>query len=157
MNISLPTKFKIVQAFAPKTTNAALTSQVVTLKGAVKAWLVLQFTQAVGFASVPTIKQATTIAAGTNAAGPTCRIWANEDTSLTDTLVAQTAGASYTVAADAKNKTVVFEIDPASLTDTYPCVYCTIATSSQATNFVAGEFVIQVNFAQATPPTAILD
>jgi hypothetical protein len=52
---------------------------------------------------------------------------------------------------------VVFEIDPASLTDGYPCVYCTIATSAQATNFVAGEFLIQTNFAQATPPTAILD
>lgn len=157
MNISVPTKFKIVQAFAPKTTNAALTSQVVTLKGAVKAWLVLHFTNAVGFASVPTIKQATTIAAGTNAAGPTCRIWANEDTAATDTLVAQTAGASYTMAADVKNKMVVFEIDPASLTDTYVCVYCTIATSSQATDFVSGEWLIQQNFAQATPPTAILD
>jgi hypothetical protein len=157
MNTSLPTNRKIVQAFAPKTTNAALTSQVITLKGAVKVWLVLHFTNAVGFASVPTIKQATDIAAGTNAAGPTCRVWANEDTAATDTLVAQTAGASYTMAADVKNKIVVFEIDPASLTDGYDCIYCTIATSSQATNFVSGEFVIAPNFQQATIPTAILD
>ena len=157
MNVSLPTRFKIVTAFAPKTTNAALTSQVVTLKNAVKAWLVLSFTNAVGFASVPTIKQATDIAAGTNAAGPTCRIWANEDVAATDTLVAQTAGASYAMAADVKNKLVVFEIDPATLTDGYDCVYCTIATSAQATDFVAGEWVIQTNFAQATPPSAILD
>jgi hypothetical protein len=156
-NISLPTYLKKVQAFAPKTTNAALTSQVITLKGAVRAWLTLHFTQAAGFASVPTIKQATTIAAGTNAAGPVCRIWANEDTAATDTLVAQTAGASYTVAADVKNKIVVFEIDPALLTDGYACVYCTIATSSQATNFVAGEWEILHNFHQATIPTAILD
>jgi len=157
MNYSFPTGYKIVQAFAPKTTNAALTSQVVTLKGAIKAWLVLHFTNAVGFASVPTIKQATDIAAGTNAAGPTCRIWANEDTAATDTLVAQTAGATYTMAADVKNKMVVFEIDPASLTDGYDCVYCTIATSSQATDFVAGEWVIRPNFQQTTIPTAILD
>lgn len=157
MNISIPTRFKLVQAFAPKTTNAALTSQVITLKGAVKAWLVLHFTNAVGFASVPTIKQATDIAAGTNAAGPTCRIWANEDTAANDTLVAQTAGASYTMAADVKNKMVVFEIDPASLTDTYDCVYCTIATSSQATDFVSGEWLILPNFQQTTIPTAIID
>ncbi len=157
MNLSLPTRFKIVTAFAPKTTNAALTSQVVTLKNAIKAWLILNFTNAVGFASVPTIKQATDIAAGTNAAGPTCRIWANEDVAATDTLVAQTAGASYTMAADVKNKLVIFEIDPATLTDTYDCVYCTIATSAQATDFVSGEWFIQTNFAQATPPTAILD
>ena len=156
-NISLPTKFKIVTAFAPKTTNAALTSQVVSLKHAIKAWLILSFTNAVGFASVPTIKQATDIAAGTNAAGPTCRIWANEDVAATDTLVAQTAAASYTMAADVKNKLIVFEIDPASLTDTYDCVYCTIATSSQATDFVSGEWVLQTTYAQATPPSAILD
>lgn len=156
-NISMATRFKKVVAFAPKTTNAALTSQVISLKGAVKATLTLIFTNAVGFASTPTIKQATDIAAGTNAAGPTCRIWANEDVAATDTLVAQTAAASYAMAADIKNKVVVFEIDPASLTDGYDCVYCTIATSSQATNFVSGEWEIQHNFKQTTIPSAILD
>ena len=156
-NVSLPTNRKLVQAFAPKTTNAALTSQVITVKNAIKVWLVLHFTNAAGFASVPTLKQATDIAAGTNAAGPTSRIWANEDCAATDTLVAQTAAASYTMAADVKNKMVVFEIDPASLTDGYDCIYCTIATSSQATNFVSGEWVIHTNFQQATPPSAILD
>lgn len=150
-------KYKVVQAFAPKTTNAALTSQVVTLKNAIRATLVLNFANAVGFASVPTINQATDIAAGTNAAGPACRIWANEDCAATDTLVAKTAAASYTMAADIKNKQVVFEIDPASLTDGYDCVYCTIPTSSQATNFVSGEWIIETNFVQATPPSAILD
>src|SRR6185503_11046691 len=157
MSFSLPTKFKIVTAFAPKTTNAALTSVPVTLKNAVKAWLVLNFTNAVGFASVPTIKQATDIAAGTNAAGPVCRIWLNEDCAASDTLVGQTAAASQATDANVKNKQVVFEIDPAALTDGYDCVYCTIATSSQATNFVSGEWWIQTNFAQATPPSAILD
>jgi hypothetical protein len=157
MNLSLPTRFKIATAFAPKTTNAALTSIPVTLKNAVKAWLILSFTNAVGFASAPTIKQATDIAIGTNAAGPTCRIWANEDVAATDTLVAQTAAALYTMAADIKLKLVVFEIDPASLTDGYDVVYCTIATSSQATNFVSGEWILQTNFAQATPPSAIVD
>ena len=157
MNVSLPTRFKIVTAFAPKTTNAALTSQVVTLKNAVKAWLILNFTQAVGFASTPTIKQATDIAAGTNAAGPTCRVWSNLDVGTTDTLVERTAAASYALTTATTNMLVVFEIDPATLTDGYDCIYCTIATSSQATDYVAGEWVLQTNFAQATPPSAILD
>jgi hypothetical protein len=106
---------------------------------------------------VPTTRQSTEIAAWTNAAGPTCRIWANEDCATTDTLVAKTAGASYTVTNDIKNKHVVFEIDPTTLTDGYECIYCTIATSSQATNFVAGEFYILTNCQQATPPSATLD
>ena len=157
MAITTATSMKKVVAFAPKTTNAALTSQVVTLKNAVRATLTLFFTQAVGFASTPTIKQATDIAAGTNAAGPTCRIWSNLDISATDTLVERTAAASYAVSTATTNMHVVFEIDPASLTDGYDCVYCTIATSSQATNFVAGEWAIETNFKQATPPSAILD
>jgi hypothetical protein len=157
MNVSLPTRFKIVTAFAPKTTNAALTSVPVTLKNAVKAWLVLNFTQAVGFASTPTIKQATDIAIGTNAAGPVCRVWSNLDVSATDTLVERTAAASYALSTAATNMLVVFEIDPALLTDGYDVVYCTIATSAQATDFVSGEWFLQTNFAQATPPSAILD
>ena len=69
LGMQVGTLSSIVQAFAPKTTNAALTSQVVTLKAAIRAWLVLHFTQAAGFASTPTLKQATDIAAATNAAG----------------------------------------------------------------------------------------
>jgi len=156
-NISLPTKFKIVTAFAPKTTNAALTSVPVTLKNAVKAWLILNFTQAVGFASTPTLKQATDIAIGTNAAGPISRIWSNLDVATTDTLVERTAAASYALTTGTTNMLVIFEIDPASLTDGYDVVYCTIATSSQASDFVAGEWLIQTNYAQATPPSAIVD
>jgi hypothetical protein len=52
---------------------------------------VFHFTNAAGFASTPTLIQATDIAAATNKAGPTVPIWANEDTAATDTLVAKTA------------------------------------------------------------------
>lgn len=156
---SLPVNTKIVQMFAPKTTNASLTSQVITLKNAHRAWVVFEFTQAVGHATTPTLKQATSIAAGTNKAGPTVDVWSNEDTAATDTLVKQTAGASYAVTNDVKNKEVVFEIDPSRLdvANGYDCVYFTIATSSQATNFVSATAYIQHAYQQATPPSAILD
>lgn len=155
--ICIPTRFKKVQIFAPKTTNANLTSTVVSLKNAVRATITLHFTQAVGHATTPTLKQATDIAAGTNAAGPTSRIWANEDTATSDALVEKTAAASYAVTNDVKNKIVIFEVDPAALTDGYDCVYITIGTSAQATNFVSGEIEIETNFAQATPPSVIVD
>ena len=156
---SLPQHCKIVQAFYPQTTNGSLSSQVVSLKNAVKAWLVLDFTQAVGHATTPTIVQATSISAGTNKAGPSVDIWANEDCAATDTLVKKTSAASYGVSADVKHKQVVFEIDPArqDVNGGYDCVYCTIATSSQATNFVSGSWYLQERYAQAIPPSAILD
>lgn len=157
MNFSLPTKFKIVELVNPKTTNASITSDAISLKNAIKAWIVIDYTQAAGHATTPTLKQATDVAIGTNAAGPSSRIWANEDTAASDALVAQTAGASYAVAADVKNKKVVFEIDPATLTDGYDCVYFTQATSSQATNFMSATAYIQTNFQQTTPPSAIVD
>lgn len=157
--VSLPVNFKIVQMITPKTTNAALTSQVISLKGCNKAWVVFEFTQAVGFASTPTLLQATSIAAGTNKAGPTSPVWANEDTASTDTLVKKTSGASYAVTNDIKNKEVVFEIDPSTLdvANGYDCVYFTIATSSQATNFVSATAYLQTSYQQATPPSQILD
>lgn len=157
--LSLPQNFKIVEAFNPQTTNGSLTSQVVSLKNAHKAWLILEFTQAAGHATTPTLNQATSIAAGTNKAGPTVPIWANEDCAASDTLVKKTDAASYAVTNDIKHKEVVFEIDPARLdvANGYDCVYCTIATSSQATNFVSGTWILQQRYPQGTPPSAILD
>lgn len=156
----IPANLKPVELFNPKTTNAALSSKVVSLKNAVKAFAVFHFTQAVGFASTPTLVQATNIAAATNKAGPVVPIWANEDTAATDTLVKAAAeAASYAVAADVKNKIVVFEIDPARLdiTNGYDCIYFTIGTSSQATNFVSADLYVLNAYEQATPPSNILD
>lgn len=157
--VSLPVNFKIVQMLNPKTTNASLTSQVISLKGADKAWVVFEFTQAAGHATAPTLLQATSIGAGTNKAGPSVPIWANEDTAATDTLVKKTSAASYAVTNDVKNKQVVFEIDPAALdvNGGYDCIYFTIGTSSQATNFVSATAYLKTSYQQATPPSAILD
>lgn len=157
--LSLPQHFKIVQMLKPQTTNGALTSQVISLKNAHKAWVVFEFTQAAGHATTPTLNQATSIAASTNKAGPSSFIWANEDTAATDTLVKKTSGASYAVAADVKNKQVVFEIDPSTLdtSNGYDCIYFTIATSSQATNFVSATAYLDTSYKQATPPSAIVD
>jgi hypothetical protein len=157
--VSLPVNFKIVQMLKPQTTNGALTSQVISLKGANKAWVVFEFTQAVGHATTPTLLQATNIAAATNKAGPSAAIWSNLATATTDTLVSRTAGASYALTTATGGMQVVFEIDPSTLdvNGGYDCIYFTIATSSQATNFVSATAYLQTSYQQATPPSAILD
>lgn len=154
---SLANVNKIVQLTSPVTTNGGVTTDVVSLKHAIRATVVIDLKQAVGHATVFAVRQATDVAAGTNAAGPSCAVWANEDTSTSDTLSAQTAGASYTVASSAKSKQIVFEIDPAALTDGYDCVYVTASDSSQATNFMSAAIYLRSNFQQATPPAAITD
>lgn len=156
--IHLTHDFKIVDATAGAvTTNGGVTSDVVSCKNAIKAWIVLQFTQAVGHATVVSVRQATDVAAGTNAAGPTCNIWANETTAASDTLVKQTSGATYTLTADVKKKQVIVEVDPAAFTAGYDCLYFTVSDSSQATNFVAGQFFLETRYPQATTPAAITD
>ena len=154
---SLPLAVHPVLLRHPSTTNGGFTSSVVTLKQGLKAWIYVYLTQAVGHATLLTPRQATTIAAGTNAVLPAVPIWSNEDVAATDTLVAQAAAANYTVLNDVKRKVVVFEIDPAVLTDGYPCVYLTVSDSAQATNFATVVAHIYQANQVATPPSAILD
>ena len=155
---SLPQMFKIVDATAgPVTTNGGVTSDTVSLKNAHKAWIVLQFTQAVGHATVITPRQATDVASATNAVIPAVPIWQNADTAASDTLVAATAAANLTLTNDVKKKQVIFEFDPALFTAGYDCLYFTVSDSSQAANFVSGQFFLLERYQQATPPAAISD
>jgi hypothetical protein len=157
--LSLPVDCKLVTATAgPVTTNGGVTCDYVSLKNVIRAWIILQFTQAVGHATAIQPQKATAVAP-TGAASITnaARIWSNADAAASDALVAQTAATSFTLANDVKKKMVVIEIDPIDLGGDYDVLGCTIADSSQATNFVSGLYVLQMGFRQTTPPSAIVD
>lgn len=154
---NLVSENKIVQ-LACATTNGGITSDVVSLKNAIRATIICNMEQAVGHATLISLKQATDVAAGTNAAGPACPIWVNADTTATDTLVKETTdAATFTLGSGTVPMQVIFEVDPAALTAGYDCVYVTVADSSQATNFAAIEILIRENYQRATPPAAITD
>lgn len=134
---------------APETTNGGVTASYISLKNTQKAWIVVTLKQAVGHATAITPKQATAVA-GTGAKGfdKDLEIWANEDVAASDALIQQAAGKSYTVANTAKNKLVVFAIDPAKL-DTaggFDCVGVTIADSGQATNLASVLYLVEPRF-----------
>ena len=155
---SLFENLKVVQLASPETTNTGKTSDVICLKHAHKAWIVVEMTQAVGHATLLTPTQATNVAAGTNAVlAKVVPIRANEDCAATDTLVAKTAAINYTVTDDIKDKQIIFEIDPALLTDGYDCVYIVAADSSQASNLWSVTAYLATRYPQATPPSAIVD
>ena len=159
--ISLPFNFKIVDASAgPVTTNGGVTFDYVSLKNAIKVWIVLQFTQAVGHATSVQPKKATAVA-GTGATNITknAQGWKNEDTATSDTLVAATAATSFAVANTVKKKQIIIEIDPANgdFDENYDVLGCSVSDSSQATNFVAAQYFIQTKYQAATPPAAITD
>lgn len=159
MKTNLAFSHKLVNlSLGPVTTNGAVTSDAVSLKNAIKATIIVSLTQAVGHATVVSVRQATDVAVGTNAAGPTnTKAWLNEDVAASDTLVRQTDAASVTVTNNIKKKQIVFEVDPAALTDGYDVIYVSIGDSSQATNFCNIEALIETNYQQATPQAAITD
>lgn len=159
MSINLPEQFKIVDATAgPVTTNGGVTGDYISLKNAIEVYLVLQFTQAVGHATTVQPKKATAVD-GTGVTNITIaqQIWSNLDTATTDTLVARTAATSYALTTAAKKMQVIIRIDPQSLGSDYDVLGFTVSDSSQATNFVSGQYFILERYQQATPPAAITD
>lgn len=159
MHICLPEKYKIIDASAgPVTTNGGVTCDYVSLKGIKRAWIIASFTQAVAHATVVQPQKATAVApTGATSITVAQNIWSNEDTGTSDTLVKQTAATSYSVTADVKKKQVIFEIDPASLGGAYDVLGCTISNSAQATDFVSVVYILEEGYAQATPPSRIVD
>lgn len=157
MPFSLPEGFKIVQLAAPVTTNAAVVTDTISLKTAHKAWLVFDFTQAVSDTGVIVFRQTTDVAGATGAVMTASRVWQNNNTAATDTLVAGTSGTGVTLGSGALNMQVVAEFDPALFTEGYDCINGTVAASSQSTNFVSVTGYIATRYPQATPPAVITD
>jgi len=157
-NICLPEHFKIVQGAAPITTSSAVTGDYVSLKNVHRIWIIFELNQAVGHSTICSAMRATAVSpTGGTAMTEVCKIWENEDTGSTDTLVKQTDAANVTVTDDIKDKTVVFQIDPNDLTATFDCIAGKTSASSQSTNHVSITYILETRYPQATPPTAITD
>lgn len=156
----LPEKCKIVQLTSPVTTNGGVTSDYVSLKNCNMAWIICDFTQAVGHATAAAIYEATKVD-GTGAQAITVEvpIWMNADTATSDTLVAQTAAVSQAVAADVKHKQIVFQIDPSTLdvANGFDVINVVVSDSSQATNFVNITAILDERYGANQPPAAITD
>jgi len=158
MKVTVPQEFKIVQGTSPVTTNGGVTADYVSLKNAKRCTIIVNLTQAVGHATALTIEQATTVAgAGSTAITVVVPIWLNADCAATDTLVKQASAVSQAIAATVKHHQVVFQLDPATLADTFDCITVKASDSSQATNFVSVDYLIETKYGKATPPTAITD
>lgn len=159
-NIYLPEHFKIVSCTpaGPVTTNGGVTFDAINMENAVMVWIVAQFAQDVAHATTIQPVLGATVAPATAITFNT-EWWRNTNMATTDTLTAQTAGTSMACTAAATDQMIVIRIDPADCAaqgTTLTYLGGTIATSAQATNFVAAFYFIQERYPQATPPTAIV-
>ena len=154
----LPENFKVVQLASPETTNTGKTSDYISLKNCHRCTIIVDLTQAVGHATQISINKATAVApAGATAITAVVPVWSNEDCGASDTLVKQTSAVNYTVAADVKDKQIIFQIDPTTLGDTYDVIGVVCADSSQGSNFWNVTALLETRYPQGTPPAAITD
>lgn len=158
--MTLVEKFKVVQAVEPKTTNAAITGAYVSLKNVNTATIIVNLTQAVGHATVVSLYQAQDVSrTGAKALSNNVPVWANEDVTSGDSLIRKADGVSYTVANTAKNKQIVFHIDPAKLdiNESFTCLNVRIGASTQATNFASAEYILDSKYAGDVPSSVVVD
>lgn len=155
--ISMPAQFPPVQLLAGATDAAGRTSNYVSLKNMLKAWIVCEVAQ--GNAAQVTFSplQAQDVSGTNSKAVNSVPNWANEDCATSDSLVAQALAASYQTGAATKNKIVVFEIDPATALDIaggFDCIGVS-TSASNAGNVTSAQIYGLNRYQQATPPTAL--
>lgn len=159
--MSLPEQFHVVAATpGPVTTNGGVTLDYVSLKNVHKAWLVVQLRQAASHATVIQPQMATAVApTGAVSIAHNARWWKNANVATGDTNAEQTAATSMAATAGTTHQQIIIEIDPDELAAAgdYDVLGATISDSSQATNFVAAWYVLATRYAQANPPSAIVD
>ena len=156
--INLPEQLKPIEAITPQA-GAAITGYYISLKNALRVYVVVHVNQAQADTMAITLEQATSIAAGsTTPITVAVPIWANEDTVTSDRLVEQTAAVSFTTSAAQKHKMVVFLVDPATLAAGFDCL--TVKTgASNAGNITSAMYYVVPRYAERvlTAPTMVAD
>ena len=156
---SLPEHTKLVNLLAPAADAAGRVSAYVSLKHALKAWILVNINQGAANTVLLSLLQATTVAgAGSKVLTNVVPIWSNLDTAASDTLVARTPAVNLTTDAGLKIKQVIFEIDPAKLdlAGGFDCIGLSTGASS-VSNITQAEFWAAIRYPSATPPTMIAD
>lgn len=151
---------KIVQGLAPITPSTS-TPDYVSMKDASKLTIIIDVDNgSTVTGSAITLKQATAVAGTSEKALAFTKMWANEDTGSSDTLVETdvTANTFTTDDTNAKNLQYVIEVDAAEL-DTDNGFDCVRLGTGDGANMVLGATYILhgLRYPQDTPPAAITD
>jgi hypothetical protein len=161
--VSLPYDLPPIDLLPPAADAAGRTSSYVSLRNAIRAWIVVTVNQGNAATVALTPLQATNSSgSGSKAIGgadATTPIWLTNDTSTatgSDALVAQTAAASFTTDATTKNKQVIFQLDPAAIMDlTNGFDHLAIQTgASNAANITSAKLFILNSYRGASAPSS---
>lgn len=158
--MNIPEQFKVVNILAPTTDASARTSTWSTLKDSIKAWIVVNVSNAAATALTVTPTQATAVAGSSAKPIPVSNIWSCLDGVASDLLVRRTSAVAYATPATAtKICTIIIEIDPASLDSAggFDCVgFATLGAA--ATNLLSAQLICQMRYdGAATMPSVLTD
>jgi len=144
MNIN---KVNIVEALVPQT-GGTNTGDYISLKNVIKAFVVVHLDQGDADTAVITIEEATAVA-GTSHTAITnvVPIWSNLDCADSDVLVSRTAAVSYETDAGVKHKIVIFQIDPAILSDGFDCIMVKVVVG--AASKVSAQYILEQRYSGA--------
>ncbi len=154
-----PENFGHVAGIVPQA-DGAITSDIVSLKNANKAWVKVVLNQTNAAQSTTTLMQAQDVSGtGGKAISSNVPIWANQDLASDDRLTRQADAKTFQFSATLKQKVVWFQIDPAQCMDInngFDCIYIT-SGGSNAANIIAASFFLNPKYEGATLPSFIID
>ena len=144
MHLQIPQALSPYSLLPPATDAAGRTSAYHSLKGAVRAWIVVYMDQANAATVLLSPLQASAVAGTGSKAIAAARIWTKLDEALTS-FTAQTEAATFTTDAALKKKIVIFELDPTKVLDTannFDCIAVSTGASNAA-NITSAQLLIQ--------------
>jgi len=157
-HLQIPENLLPISVLPPATDAAGRTGAWVSLKGAIRAWVVAYIDQGNAATIALSINQASAVAGtGSKVITNTVPIWANQD-GAASVFTRATDAVNFTTSAAVKKKIVVFEIDPASLdvAGGFDCITL-ITGASNAANLTSALIWLETSYGQVTPINALAD
>ncbi len=158
MRVALPQNLTPYNMLAPAADAAGRTSTYLSLKNAVKAWIVVYVNQGAANTVLLSPLQATAVAGTGTKAISAARIWTKLDEAFTD-FTLQTEAATYTTDAAVKAKFVIFELDLAKVLDVannFDCIAVSTGASA-AGNITSAFLLVQPKLQGSTVPSPLTD
>lgn len=156
--LTIPEEVLPLAALDPAADAAGRNGRGVSLKNAIRAFVVFFINQGNAATVACSVEQCTAVAGTGNKAIPSVPVWSNLDGSAGSDLTRRTDAASYTTDAALKPKIVVFEIEPAKLDQTngYDCIRAVTGASNVA-NITSAMILVQPAYPGASPGTFLTD
>lgn len=158
-HLQLPENLLPVSVLAPAADAAGRTGGWVSLKNALRAWVIFHIDQGNAATIALSINQASAVAGtGSKVITNTVPIWSNLDAATSGVFTRRTDAVNYTTDAAVKKKIVIFEIDPASLdvAGGFDCI-TGITGASNAANITSAIVLLETSYGQATAVNALAD